>query len=73
MMINTVLKWLATVVTVAGAVAVTHNLDPLNIYLLNLASILWIVWGLRIREWSIVVVNASLMAIYIYGLIIRML
>jgi hypothetical protein len=73
MMINTVLKWTATVVTILGALAVTWSLDPLNIYLLNLASVLWIVWGLRIREWSIVVVNASLMAIYIYGLIIRMM
>jgi hypothetical protein len=72
-MINTVLKWGATLITILGALAVTHGIDPLNIYLLNTACVVWIVWGLRIREWSIVVVNISLLAIYLHGLVIRML
>lgn len=69
---NSVLKWFATAITIGGAIAVVYGLDPLNIYLLNGASLVWILWGLRIREWSIVVVNVSLLAIYAWGLIIRL-
>jgi hypothetical protein len=71
-MIDTVLKWLATVVTIAGALTVSHNIDPLNIYLLNLACVVWIAWGWRIREWSIVTVNVSLLLIYAWGLVLRL-
>jgi hypothetical protein len=72
-MINTCLKWLATAVTIAGALAVSFHWDPLNIYLLNLACVVWIAWGWRIREWSIVTVNVSLLAIYLHGLGMRIL
>lgn len=70
--INLVLKWLATVVTIAGALTVSYNIDPLNIYLLNLACVVWIAWGWRIREWSIVTVNVSLLLIYAWGLVLRL-
>jgi hypothetical protein len=72
-MINSILKWSATLLTILGALAITYGLDPLNIYLLNLASILWIIWALRIGERSIIVVNAAMLVIYGYGLIIRLL
>jgi hypothetical protein len=71
-MINTILKWLATVLTIAGALAVSYNIDPLNIYLLNIACVLWIVWALRIREWSIFTVNAVMLVIYGHGLFMRL-
>ena len=70
--INSVLKWLATVLTIMGAITVSYHIDPLNIYLLNIACVLWIVWALRIREWSIVVVNGAMLAIYAWGLFIRL-
>jgi hypothetical protein len=70
--INWVLKWAATVVTIAGALAVSYHIDPLNIYLLNIACVLWIVWALRIREWSIFTVNAVMLAIYGHGLFMRL-
>ena len=72
-MMNSILKWSATVLTILGALAITYGLDPLNIYLLNVASILWIIWALRIGERSIIVVNAAMLVIYGYGLIIRLL
>jgi hypothetical protein len=71
-MINSILKWIATAITIAGALTIVYGLDPLNIYLLNAASLVWIVWALRIREWSIVVVNAAMLLIYAWGLIIRL-
>ena len=72
MNINSALKWTATLFTIVGALAVTHNWDPLNMYVLNIASVLWVWWALRIRELSIVIVNVSMLAIYAYGLLIRM-
>lgn len=72
-MMNSTLKWSATLLTILGALAITHGIDPLNIYLLNVASILWIIWALRIGERSIIVVNAAMLVIYAYGLIIRLL
>ena len=71
-MMNSILKWIATAITIGGALTVVYGIDPLNIYLLNGASLLWIVWGLRIREWSIVVVNTAMLVIYAWGLFIRL-
>ena len=73
MKINSVLKWLATVLTIAGALAISYHIDPLNMYLLNLACIVWILWGVRIREWSIVTVNVVMLIIYGHGLFMRLI
>jgi energy-converting hydrogenase Eha subunit C len=70
-MMNTVLKWTATVVTILGALAVVFKLDPLNIWLFNIGSLIWLVWAFRIREYSIVLVNAVMILIYASGLIMR--
>jgi hypothetical protein len=71
MNLNAVIKWTATVFTVFGALAVANGWDPLNIYLFNIGSILWTWWGWRIRETSIIVVNAAMMLVYIYGFMVR--
>jgi hypothetical protein len=70
--LNTFLKWSATILTILGALAITHKLDPLNIYLLNVGSVLWIMWSFRIREYAILIVNIAMMLIYAHGLIIRL-
>jgi hypothetical protein len=41
----------------------------LNIILLNMASVCYLSWGYRIKEWNQVVVNVVLIVIYIIGLI----
>jgi hypothetical protein len=71
--INWCLKWLATVFTVAGALAVSLDHNDWDVGLLFVGSVLWLVWALRIGEWSIVTVNATMIVIYTYGLVIRML
>ena len=71
-MTNTFLKWSATLFTILGAIAVTMKFDPLNIWLLNTGSLLWMIWAYRIREYSIVLVNATMIMIYFGGLIIRL-
>jgi hypothetical protein len=67
-MLNSTLKWTACAVTLAGALCTALRIDPLNIYLLNAGALIYLVWSLRIREWSLVTINAGLLAIYIVGL-----
>jgi hypothetical protein len=69
--LNTLLEWSATIVTVGAAIATALSIDPLNIYLFNIGSVLWLVWAVRIKRASLVVVNVGLLAVYVYGLIVR--
>jgi hypothetical protein len=69
--VNTILEWSATIVTVGAALATALSIDPLNIYLFNIGSVLWLVWAVRIKRASLVVVNVGLLAVYVYGLIVR--
>ena len=70
--LNNFLKWTATILTILGALAISYKIDPLNLYLLNAGSVFWIIWSLRIREYSILLVNLVMMLIYAHGLIIRL-
>jgi hypothetical protein len=71
MNLNSTIKWTATVITVLGALAVANSWDPLNIYLFNAGSILWVWWAIRVREPSIIVVNVAMLLVYLYGFVIR--
>jgi hypothetical protein len=68
---NFILEWTATAVTVAGAVATAMGNDPMNIYLFNVGSLLWLWWAVRTKKLSIGIVNVGLLAVYAYGLLIR--
>jgi energy-converting hydrogenase Eha subunit C len=70
-MIN-VLKWVATIVTIAGAIATALMIDPLNIWLLNLGAFLFLIWGVLIKEKAMIAVNAGLLLVYIGGIFYRM-
>ena len=70
-MINTILKWVACAVTLSGALCTSLQIDPLNIWLLNLGAVLYLIWSWRIREWSLVTINFGLLAIYILGIVVR--
>jgi len=67
-MLNNILKWVACAVTLSGALCTALRIDPMNIYLLNAGAFLYLVWSVRIREWSLVTINAGLLAIYVVGL-----
>jgi hypothetical protein len=65
------IKWIATGLTLAGSLCVSLNIDPLNIILLNLGSLLFLIWGFLIKEKAMITVNAGLLSIYILGLLLR--
>jgi hypothetical protein len=64
-------KWVATAVTLCGALATALMFDPLNIWLLNLGAALFLWWGILIKDKAMITVNVGLLAIYIIGLWVR--
>ncbi len=62
------LKWVATWVTLAGALCTSLRIDPLNVYLLNIGSVLFLWWSFRIQDRAMITVNSGLLMIYFLGL-----
>jgi hypothetical protein len=65
------IKWVATGITLCGALATALMYDPLNVYLLNLGALLFFIWGYMIKEKAMMAVNAGLLLIYMIGLGVR--
>jgi len=64
-------KWVATIVTLVGAIATALMYDPLNIYLLNIGALLFLIWGVMIQDKAMITVNVGLLFIYILGIWMR--
>lgn len=62
------LKWAATWITLGGALCTSLRIDPANVYLLNVGSLLFLWWAFRIQDRAMITVNAGLLAIYFVGL-----
>ena len=73
MMNLTTLKWLGTGFTILGALLTSlGNWDPYNVAAFNLGAIFWLWASIRMREASLITVNAVLLTIYVFGTIIRL-
>lgn len=66
---NNFLKWSATAVTILGAVLTSLNVYPWNVVAFNLGSIIWLIFAVRIKESSLIVVNTGLLLVYVFGLL----
>lgn len=66
------IKWVATFVTLCGAMATALMFDPLNIWLLNLGACLFLVWAFMIKDKAMITVNSGLLATYVLGIFVRM-
>jgi hypothetical protein len=67
--LNNILKWVATAITLIGAVLTSLNIYPLNVIAFNLGSVLWLIFAIRIKEPSLIVVNTGLLLVYVAGLV----
>jgi len=67
------LKWLATFVTILGAICASINMYPEGPILLNVGSFLWLIVAIMWKEWSLIVINSTLLIVYTTGLIIKLL
>lgn len=63
------MKWTSTVIMLLAALSIVEGIYPMAIYLLNLGSLAWLITSIMWREWSLIVVNASLLLVYVYGLL----
>ena len=66
------IEWLAVLISIYGAVLTVIGIDPYNIYVLNLGSLLWVIWGFLERKYSIIIVNFGMLSIYVMGTAHRM-
>ena len=62
-------KWLSTAIMLSAALAIVNDWKPYTIWLLNLGSLSWLITSVLWKEWSLIIVNASLLAVYAYGLV----
>lgn len=67
--LNSILKWVATAITLIGAVLTSLNIYPLNVIAFNIGSVLWLIFAIRIKEPSLIVVNSGLLLVYVLGLV----
>jgi hypothetical protein len=65
---NNILKWAGCLLVLAGAVCTSLKICPLNVILLNLGSFCYFIWGVRIREMNIWLLNLVLLIIYGIGI-----
>jgi hypothetical protein len=66
-------KWVATAVTLAGAVFASVGIYPLSAIVLNTGSFLFLIWAILIRDPAMITVNAGLLSIYTVGLLYKLL
>lgn len=71
LVIASIFKWVATIITLIGALLTSFMIDPLNIYFLNIGAFLFLIWGILIKEKAMILVNSGLLFCYILGLWVR--
>lgn len=47
------------------------NMFPHNVWAFNVGSVLWLLFAIRIKERSLIVVNSAMLLIYTVGLLIK--
>lgn len=73
MKIDVVGEWLATTVTLLGAILTSLNIYPLGPELLNVGAAIWLAVSIYWRKWSLIAINGGLLLIYTVGLLIKLL
>ena len=67
------IKWLATLITLSGAVLASVGIYPWSAIVLNLGSFTFLIWSILIRDPAMITVNLGLLTIYTVGLSIKLL
>ena len=66
-----IVKWVATALLIVGALLNSLNIYPAGPALLNLGALLWLIVAIAWREWSLIVINATLLLIYTVGIVVK--
>jgi hypothetical protein len=70
--ITWLLKWTGTILTLFSAVLTSIDIQPYNIWLLNVGSAVFVAWAVRIRDGAMITVNLGLLTIYSIGVTLRL-
>ena len=70
-MLNTVLKWLATVILVIGSGINSLGYYPAGPLILLAGGVIWLVVSIRWRETALIVTNSVMSAVSMIGLAIH--
>ena len=70
-MFNNILKWTACAVVLVAALLTSFEVLVYNRELFAVGSALYLLWSVRIREASLVVINGALLAIYVVGIAVK--
>ena len=68
--VTVILKNLALVLTLTGALFTSIRIDPYNIWLLNLGCLFYLIWSIYVKDRNLIIVNSGLLLIYLLGLFI---
>ena len=66
---DAVIEWLATGIFLISVLLTSFNIYPLNIFVALTANILWLWLGFIWNKWSLIIVEAVVVAIYFVGAI----
>jgi hypothetical protein len=64
-------KWVGTAATIVGALATAGGFDPVNIIAFNVGAVFWLLASIRMKDATLMSVNAGLLGIYALGAIVR--
>jgi hypothetical protein len=64
-------KWVGTAATIVGALATAGGFDPVNIIAFNVGAVFWLLASIRMKDATLMSVNAGLLGIYTLGAIVR--
>ena len=64
-----IIEWLATSLFLISVLLTSFNVYPMNVYVALLANILWLWLGVIWQKWSLIIVEAVVVIIYLIGTI----
>ena len=64
---DVIIEWLATGIFLISVLLTSFNIYPLNVYIALLANILWLWLGFIWKKWSLIIVEAVVVIIYLIG------
>ena len=64
---DVIIEWLATGIFLISVLLTSFNVYPLNVYVALLANILWLQLGFIWKKWSLIIVEAVVVIIYLIG------
>jgi hypothetical protein len=64
-------KWIGTAATIVGALATAGGFDPINIIAFNVGAVFWLLASIRMKDATLMAVNAGLLGIYALGALVR--